>query len=183
MGVTFFDAVLCRWIQFVDFVFFQTSSGSCECSYLVEILVIRDTGFQFRWNSKPCIERMLACCRRLADAHVGRATSSKVFQRLLHWYYVNVKGTNKCTRNWPPEDLISSAVSGSLFVTFNFTPWRTKSRMDVDQRPIVYFDINIGDKPTGRVIFSLFSDLVPKTAENFRQSWVDDFGLNRQLTA
>ena len=42
--------------------------------------------------------------------------------------------------------------------------------MDVDQRPIVYFDINIGDKPTGRVIFALFSNLVPKTAENFRQS-------------
>lgn len=44
--------------------------------------------------------------------------------------------------------------------------------MEVDQqqqRPIVYFDINIGDKPAGRIIFSLYSDLVPKTAENFRE--------------
>ena len=36
-------------------------------------------------------------------------------------------------------------------------------------RPITYFDINLGGKPLGRVIFSLYSDLVPKTAENFRK--------------
>lgn len=36
-------------------------------------------------------------------------------------------------------------------------------------RPITYFDISIGDKPIGRVIFSLYTDLVPKTAENFRE--------------
>lgn len=35
-------------------------------------------------------------------------------------------------------------------------------------RPITYFDINYGDKPIGRIVFSLYSDLVPKTAENFR---------------
>ena len=35
-------------------------------------------------------------------------------------------------------------------------------------RPITYFDISIGGQPIGRVIFSLYTDLVPKTAENFR---------------
>ena len=40
--------------------------------------------------------------------------------------------------------------------------------MATTQRPITYFDINIGDKAAGRVIFSLYNDLVPKTAENFR---------------
>lgn len=35
-------------------------------------------------------------------------------------------------------------------------------------RPITYFDISIGGQPIGRVIFSLYDDLVPKTAENFR---------------
>jgi len=35
-------------------------------------------------------------------------------------------------------------------------------------RPLTYFDINIGEKRIGRVVFSLYSDLVPKTAENFR---------------
>ena len=36
-------------------------------------------------------------------------------------------------------------------------------------RPITYFDVSIGDQPIGRVIFSLYTDLVPKTAENFRE--------------
>ena len=35
-------------------------------------------------------------------------------------------------------------------------------------RPIAYFDIAQGGKPAGRVVFSLYSDLVPKTADNFR---------------
>jgi hypothetical protein len=35
-------------------------------------------------------------------------------------------------------------------------------------RPITYFDVSIGGEPVGRVVFSLYSDLVPKTAENFR---------------
>lgn len=35
-------------------------------------------------------------------------------------------------------------------------------------RPKVFFDITIGGKPSGRIIFELFSDTVPKTAENFR---------------
>ncbi|KAH0839565.1 cyclophilin-like domain-containing protein [Lanmaoa asiatica] len=36
-------------------------------------------------------------------------------------------------------------------------------------RPIVFMDINIGETPAGRVKMELFSDVVPKTAENFRQ--------------
>ncbi|CAM9677861.1 unnamed protein product [Sphacelaria rigidula] len=33
----------------------------------------------------------------------------------------------------------------------------------------VFFDINIGGKATGRVVMELRADVVPKTAENFRQ--------------
>jgi len=36
------------------------------------------------------------------------------------------------------------------------------------ERHIVYFDIKIGSSDEGRVVFSLYNDLVPKTAENFR---------------
>ncbi|KAJ5342940.1 putative Peptidyl-prolyl cis-trans isomerase [Penicillium brevicompactum] len=32
----------------------------------------------------------------------------------------------------------------------------------------VYFDVTIGGKPAGRIVMELFSDDVPKTAENFR---------------
>lgn len=35
-------------------------------------------------------------------------------------------------------------------------------------RPRTYFDISIGGKPAGRIVFELFDDVVPKTAENFR---------------
>src|SRR6188768_1019231 len=34
--------------------------------------------------------------------------------------------------------------------------------------PRVFFDITIGGQPAGRVVFELFADAVPKTAENFR---------------
>lgn len=34
--------------------------------------------------------------------------------------------------------------------------------------PRVFFDVTIGGKPAGRVVFELFADVVPKTAENFR---------------
>ncbi|CAF3333897.1 unnamed protein product [Rotaria sp. Silwood1] len=37
------------------------------------------------------------------------------------------------------------------------------------QRPKVFFNIAIGGQPQGVVIFELFSDITPKTAENFRQ--------------
>ena len=35
-------------------------------------------------------------------------------------------------------------------------------------RPRVYFDINIDDKPAGRITMELYDDVVPKTSENFR---------------
>ncbi|KAI0826007.1 peptidyl-prolyl cis-trans isomerase [Irpex lacteus] len=36
------------------------------------------------------------------------------------------------------------------------------------ERPITYFDISIGGRPAGRIVFQLYNDIVPKTAENFR---------------
>ncbi|MFI6850225.1 peptidylprolyl isomerase [Kitasatospora sp. NBC_00085] len=33
----------------------------------------------------------------------------------------------------------------------------------------VYFDITINDEPAGRIVFKLFDDIVPKTAQNFRE--------------
>jgi len=34
--------------------------------------------------------------------------------------------------------------------------------------PKVFFDITIADAPAGRLVFELFADVTPKTAENFR---------------
>ncbi|MCF2526973.1 peptidylprolyl isomerase [Yinghuangia soli] len=33
----------------------------------------------------------------------------------------------------------------------------------------VYFDITIDDAPAGRIVFKLYDDVVPKTAQNFRE--------------
>ena len=34
--------------------------------------------------------------------------------------------------------------------------------------PSLFFDVSIGGQPAGRIVFELFADVVPKTAENFR---------------
>lgn len=34
--------------------------------------------------------------------------------------------------------------------------------------PRVFFDVTIGGQPAGRIVFELFADACPKTAENFR---------------
>ncbi|CAA7266288.1 unnamed protein product [Cyclocybe aegerita] len=49
--------------------------------------------------------------------------------------------------------------------------------MSKPERPLTFFDITIGDKAVGRIIFSLYSDLVPKTAENFRQLCTGEAGI------
>lgn len=46
-------------------------------------------------------------------------------------------------------------------------------------RPRVFFDVSIGGKHAGRITMELFSDLVPKTAENFRCLCTGEKGLGK----
>ncbi|KAI6082696.1 putative U-snRNP-associated cyclophilin [Hypoxylon rubiginosum] len=43
------------------------------------------------------------------------------------------------------------------------------TQLPASGNPLVFFDITVGGEPLGRVTFELFKDLVPLTAENFRQ--------------
>ncbi|ODV58133.1 peptidylprolyl isomerase CPR6 [Ascoidea rubescens DSM 1968] len=46
-------------------------------------------------------------------------------------------------------------------------------------RPRVYFNISIDSKPSGRLTFELFDDIVPKTAENFRALCTGETGIGK----
>lgn len=46
-------------------------------------------------------------------------------------------------------------------------------------RPRVFFDVSIGGKAAGRVTMELYSDLVPKTADNFRALCTGEKGLGK----
>jgi peptidylprolyl isomerase len=43
--------------------------------------------------------------------------------------------------------------------------------------PRVFFDITLGGAPAGRVVFELFADVVPTTAENFRALCTGEKGV------
>ena len=43
--------------------------------------------------------------------------------------------------------------------------------------PVVFFDLQIGTYKAGRVKMELFADVVPKTAENFRQMCTGEFQM------
>ena len=43
------------------------------------------------------------------------------------------------------------------------------SNLQNKNNPVVFLDISINNNPAERVFIELFSDIVPKTSENFRQ--------------
>jgi len=45
--------------------------------------------------------------------------------------------------------------------------------------PRVFFDINIGGKSAGRIVFELFADVTPRTAENFRALCTGEKGVGQ----
>lgn len=52
------------------------------------------------------------------------------------------------------------------------------SVLSTDMRPRVFFDLALGDQQPARVIFELYNDIVPKTAENFRALATGEKGLS-----
>lgn len=48
---------------------------------------------------------------------------------------------------------------------------------DKPVRSKVFFDITVGGEKAGRIIFELFNDVVPRTAENFRSLCIGDKGM------
>jgi len=56
-----------------------------------------------------------------------------------------------------------------LLLASNLVSAQNQKKSDkMNKNPRVYFDISIGDQPAGRIVFELFADVTPLTAENFR---------------
>ncbi|KAI1489781.1 putative U-snRNP-associated cyclophilin [Biscogniauxia mediterranea] len=53
------------------------------------------------------------------------------------------------------------------------------TQLPASGNPLVFFDITLGGEPLGRVTFELFKDVVPRTAENFRQFCTGESKNNR----
>ncbi|CAL8463756.1 g3290 [Coccomyxa elongata] len=47
------------------------------------------------------------------------------------------------------------------------------------ENPLIYFVVSIGGHPAGKIVFELFKDVVPKTAENFRQLSTGEAGTGK----
>jgi hypothetical protein len=58
----------------------------------------------------------------------------------------------------------------TLLLSYTDEIWQTKEpvKTQAEVTTKVYFDIQIGDQPAGRVVMGLFGKVVPDTVENFR---------------
>eukprot|EP01126_Amoeba_proteus_P047220 TRINITY_DN537_c0_g1_i8.p1 TRINITY_DN537_c0_g1~~TRINITY_DN537_c0_g1_i8.p1 ORF type:complete len:239 (-),score=60.47 TRINITY_DN537_c0_g1_i8:103-819(-) len=65
---------------------------------------------------------------------------------------------------------VSQSDSGELFISL---------LKDELKRPTVFMDVSIKGQPAGRIVFELFSDIVPRTAENFRCLCTGEKGVGK----
>ncbi|ESO85751.1 hypothetical protein LOTGIDRAFT_195649 [Lottia gigantea] len=82
-----------------------------------------------------------------------------------------------------PNDFIFWAEENYQFQEFRPMPlYETlteegyKTTLNSKNHEYVYFDVNIGDEPVGKIVIELFTDVVPKTCSNFKSLCIGDKG-------
>jgi len=79
------------------------------------------------------------------------------------------------------EQLTRRQVLASTAAAVAFSPALLAADKEKKMLPRVFFDIKIGDKKAGRIVMELRSDVVPKTAENFRALCTNEKGTAEKV--
>jgi len=82
----------------------------------------------------------------------------------------------------PSVTLAASAAIGGLSWMSTRSLWGSASAKAASNLPRVFFDVKADNKDLGRVVMELRPDVVPKTAENFRQLCTGEAGFGYKTT-
>jgi len=82
----------------------------------------------------------------------------------------------------PSVTLAASAAIGGVSWISTRSLWGSASAKAASNLPRVFFDVKADNKDLGRVVMELRPDVVPKTAENFRQLCTGEAGFGYKTT-
>ena len=83
----------------------------------------------------------------------------------------------------PPTTTTKPASSASKTATTTAkTSTAPAAKTPAVKRPKVFFEFSVGGNSVGKVTFELYSDIVPKTAENFRALCTGEHGFGYKDT-
>ncbi|KAJ5885190.1 hypothetical protein N7495_009700 [Penicillium taxi] len=112
---------------------------------------------------------------KMASSYVPERVKNGVFQAMMD---VELKNDGPVGVNFRSEDAVVT-----IEISTNPPPKKEPKEAKEgknEERSRVFFDVQIGDQKPSRVVFELFGDVVPKTADNFRALCTGEKGIGQQ---